>query len=117
MVSAMTEKCRAGVYAIRNIVTGQVYVGASIQVGWRWREHQWGHRCSYALNKSWIEYGDDAIRFEVLEYVEDISNLKGREQYWIDELDARCPIHGFNLRNAIVRQWKPCSRCAKEQAA
>jgi predicted GIY-YIG superfamily endonuclease len=41
MVSAMTEECWAGVYVIRNVVTEQVYVGASIRLGYRWREHQW----------------------------------------------------------------------------
>jgi group I intron endonuclease len=118
MVSAMTEECWAGVYVIRNVVTEQVYVGASIRLGYRWREHQWGGgRSTYMVQKSWIECGEDCMRFEVLEHVEDVSHLKEREQYWIDELDARCPKHGLNKRNPIPRPWKPCSRCAKEQAA
>jgi hypothetical protein len=114
MVSTMTEKCRAGVYAIRNIVTGQVYVGSSADFDVRRRQHSGRSGGSLKVQKSRREHGAGCVNFEVLERVNDGARLKEREQYWIDKLDACCPVHGFNEHNPIPSPFptsRSCSQC------
>jgi hypothetical protein len=79
----------ANVYAITNSVTGQRYIGSSLDD--RLRGHQWtlaiGQCSSRALQTAWNEYGEEAFSFEILETVSDASQLRKREQFWIDSFD------------------------------
>jgi hypothetical protein len=78
-----------GVYKIKNIKTNLVYIGSSIHIERRWKEHQYrlqnnAHH-SYKLQNSYNRSKDKSIfHYEVIEEVQDASKLKEREQYWID---------------------------------
>ena len=60
-----------GIYLIENTVNGRCYIGASIRVGRRWREHvyslQHGYHHNAVLLADWKLYGESAFRFELLE--------------------------------------------------
>lgn len=62
------------VYAIRNTTTGRVYVGATRNVGTRWRQHisdlKAGRHCSAELQRDWVAYGAEKFTFQVLQIVD-----------------------------------------------
>jgi group I intron endonuclease len=81
-----------GIYAIRNTVNGKIYVGSSVHIGRRRRDHMRQLKTSTHKNNrlqaAWIKYGAVAFEFEVLEHVHDRFRLIEREQHWITELKA-----------------------------
>jgi len=80
----------AGVYVIRNVVNGKVYVGSSRNVGKRLGGHraqlEGGRHANLLLTRAWIKYGPDAFAAELLERVDAPSELLVREQAWLDDL-------------------------------
>ncbi len=92
---------RSGIYCIRNMVSGRLYVGSAVFIEKRWTLHRSllnrGRHHSITLQRSWIKYGASAFSFEILEIVEDKAALVGREQHWIDEFNSSCPRVGYNI--------------------
>ena len=78
----------AGVYAIRNRVSGRLYIGSAFNIARRWQ----GHRArlllgahSSELQKDWNFYGEDGFLVDHLEVVKASSAaLLEAEQRWID---------------------------------
>lgn len=77
-----------GVYAIHCLANGRRYVGSSINIENRWSTHRselnLNKHYSADLQKDYNLHGKDQIVYSVIEYVEKDTNLKRREQYWID---------------------------------
>jgi len=90
----------AGIYCIRNIVSGRVYVGSAVKIKDRWRLHRSrlnrGKHHSVLLQRSWTKHGSEAFSFEVIENVP-AEQLIAREQFWIESIDACNPQTGFNV--------------------
>lgn len=86
-----------GIYAIRCLPDGRVYVGQSRRIMGRWRDHlrelREG-RGSPKLQKAWDQYGPCQFSFEVLEDVTNPDDMKGLEQHYIDTL--RSVTDGLN---------------------
>lgn len=88
-----------GVYCIRCIPTGRVYVGSAVRISVRWKVHQKvlrSGRGNSKLRRAWNKYGEESFSFEVLEVVSDRAMLLDREQHYMDALDA--VTKGFNCR-------------------
>lgn len=81
-----------GVYEIRNTVNGKKYVGSSIDIEKRWREHRHhlnkGAHGNSHLQAAWDKYGSKVFAFRVIEQVDDIQSLVQREQWWLDNVRA-----------------------------
>lgn len=79
----------SGIYAIRNEVSGKMYVGSAIDIARRHAKHRYqlrtGKHPSKHLQASWDKYGEEVFEFAVLEEC-DSHLLIEREQHWIDEL-------------------------------
>jgi hypothetical protein len=77
-----------GIYSITNKLNGHRYVGSSINISRRKTEHfnllRKGVHHSQYLQNAWNKYGESMFIFSSLEFVEDISILIEREQWWID---------------------------------
>lgn len=91
----------SGVYVIRNIVNGKVYVGSSFRLKARWKQHT-SHlkrhaHCNQYLQRSWDKHGAENFVFDVLEEVVGKANLTAREQYWMDTLNAYHEGGGLNV--------------------
>lgn len=76
---------KSGIYRIKNIITGDCYVGSSVNIEKRLRDHQrlfrlGLHNNAYMQN-SYNKYGVDAFVYNVLDYCE---NILEREQMYID---------------------------------
>ena len=89
-----------GVYAIRHIASGRVYVGSSLDVYGRWASHTKalikGRHHSIHLQRAWTKYGSDAFEFVVLEWC-DAEERVAREQCYIDLHRASDKAYGFNI--------------------
>jgi len=81
-----------GIYAIRNKITNQQYVGSAVSFKHRWDLHllqlkKETHHSRYLL-RSWKKYGPNSFDFIILEQVKDKNNLLIREQWWMDNSDS-----------------------------
>jgi len=78
-------KGRSGIYEIKNIITGDVYIGSSKDMAARWRRHKRdlraGKHHSRYLNRAWAKYGEDAFKFTVLDFVS-IERLHSEEMWY-----------------------------------
>lgn len=76
-----------GIYKITNQLTGDSYIGQSVQIEDRFDEHKnpnnWNREQNKRLYQAFIEFGLRNFTFEVIEECK-IEELNQREQYWID---------------------------------
>lgn len=95
----------AGVFQIKNTITGKVFLGSTVNLESWANRHRFmltlnGHP-NAALQQDWNTYGSDAFLFEILEEVnvDDSPNFKLNdeltllEQIWIEEFqpfEERC---------------------------
>lgn len=91
----------SGIYAIRNVVNGKVYVGSAVNLRIRWKNHRNGlikqtHHNRH-LQGAFNKYGESNLQFIVLEFVSDVNSLVNREQVHIDSHQAANKKYGYNL--------------------
>lgn len=90
-----------GIYAIRHVASGKLYVGSSVDVHKRRREHRSalkrGDHANARLQNAWNKYGPGAFVFEILEIVDDLRDLIPREQAAIDHFDSSSRTKGYNI--------------------
>lgn len=90
----------SGIYIIGNILTNKVYVGSACTLKSRIRTHRarlnLKKHHSLKLQNSWNKHGHESFVFEVIEYVEDKTNLIVREQFWMDYYKA-ATTEGYNV--------------------
>ena len=99
MSQPQKPKITSIIYRIFNVMTGQSYVGQSIEHRVRIRNHfralkkkiHVNHRLQEAYNKC----GKDAFRVEILERVVSFEDLDKREIHWIALFDSH--YNGYNL--------------------
>jgi group I intron endonuclease len=79
----------SGIYGIKNIVNGKIYVGQASDIHWRWVHHQSDLRNNRHHNKhlqySWNKYGEQNFDFYIIEECS-IDDLDEKENYWINKL-------------------------------
>lgn len=84
-----------GIYKIRNIINGNIYIGSAVNINGRWSQHisrlKMRKHHSNHLQNAWNKYGSDAFEFLVIEECE-VSKLIEREQYFIDTLSPKYNI-------------------------
>jgi group I intron endonuclease len=92
------ESC--GVYLVRNIIDGKVYVGSSVYVETRWRSHvnllNAGTHSNRHLQSAWSKYGKDAFEFSIIEICPE-GALIIREIVWVQYYDSMNDNKGYNL--------------------
>ncbi len=75
----------SGVYAIEIAATGRRYIGSAFDIGVRWRAHVWmlrrGKHWNQTLQLAFYENGLQALRFRIVEAVEDQWRLAEREEF------------------------------------
>lgn len=91
-----------GIYKITNKINGKMYVGQSIDIFDRWRQHEQNHRLklsNFAIYRAFDKYGFENFEFSVIEETTK-EQLDEREVYWIQTLhtylkDPLC--NGYNM--------------------
>lgn len=90
---------KPGVYMIKNTVNGKIYIGSSVDMKRRARQHyhsfKKGHGNSL-LDRAYKKYGEDSFTFSVLEYCEE-STIRVLEQSYIIKYDTLNKSIGYNL--------------------
>ena len=84
-----------GIYCLRCVLDGKVYVGQSIDIHERIRRHLSGEKRCKGLWRAIQKHGKDAFIVEILELCSEDS-LSDRECHWIAALDCIAP-NGYNL--------------------
>ena len=101
-----------GIYKIENKVNGKVYVGQSVNIETRWKNHRCelnrGTHYNDYLQRSWNKYGSNNFDFVVIEECSK-DDLDDRETYWIDYYNSCDFLHGYNsqLGGAGDLMYKP----------
>ena len=76
------------IYAIVNNVTRDMYVGSSVGVNRRWSAHRnlLTKKCHYnsRLQRAYDKYGSGAFDWEIIQFVDDKTQLLAREQFWMN---------------------------------
>ena len=77
------------IYKIRNVVNNKFYIGSTVDSRKRFWEHRkhlrnGTHDCIH-LQRSWNKYGEDCFKFEIVEQLNDRSELYPAEQKWLDQ--------------------------------
>lgn len=91
----------SGVYCIKNNINNKIYVGSSINIGKRLSGHRTDLRGGYHgnehLQRAWNKYGEISFKFDFLEIVSKESDIRNREQFWMDCLKVMDPNKGYNI--------------------
>jgi group I intron endonuclease len=113
------QKQISGIYYIKNIIDGKVYVGSSCNINRRWKEHKsdlrrGDHRNGH-LQNAWVRDGESNFRFGILEEVAVWfdkptsqqktclkDNLEFWEQIYIDNYDASNKECGYNIYSVVL---------------
>ncbi len=90
----------SGIYQIRCLANGKVYVGSAVDLKARWKAHcgllSRGNHHSVILQNAWTKHGADQFVFEVLEIVGNKADLIRIEQEYLDRFQPFAPTDGFN---------------------
>ena len=81
-----TFKKVRGIYKVTNKINGKVYIGQSVDIGRRWREHMTAKDEIY-FHKAIQKYGVENFEWEVIERCKK-KDLDEREIYWIEYYDS-----------------------------
>jgi group I intron endonuclease len=90
----------SGIYQIRCMPTGKIYIGSAVDLRERWEHHRQslrrGDHRNLHLQNAWDKYGEASFEFSVLELV-DVPALLSAEQKWIDGTGCVDRDIGFNI--------------------
>lgn len=111
----MNNDC--GVYRIKNVETGKLYIGSSKTIARRFYCHRWdlrrGSHHSPLLQRAWKKYGEAAFTFEIIVICSE-NNLLFYEQAAMDLYRAYDPAFGMNISSIAGRS---CVEWTKERRA
>ncbi len=92
-----------GVYVIRNSITGSVYVGSSVKVEVRWKEHsnalRHGGHPNKVMQTDWDKLSAETFSMEFVEQCSSLRTLGPSEQRWVDRfLEEGVPLYNKQTR-------------------
>lgn len=102
-----------GIYKITNIKTNAVYIGQSSNIKNRWKYYmklKCKKQCK--LYESFIKFGLENFKFEILEISNCSATRNIREQYWIDYYDSTSSFH-LNMKKGGGVSSKKERICSK----
>lgn len=121
--SMLTRSHESGVYEIRNIANGKVYIGSAKRFNFRWNTHRYflrkGSHHSAHLQAAWNRYGEKAFEFKKL-LVCSVENMIMYEQIMMDGYKSADRLHGYNARpiaESMLGFKQPPEAIAKIRAA
>jgi len=103
-----------GIYKITNNINNKVYIGQSINIEQRWKNHKHfeKERENYPLYKAFQKYGINNFSFEIIEECEP-EELNEKEEYWINYYDSY--DNGYNQTSGGDGRRDDCIKISNEQ--
>lgn len=91
-----------GIYKITNKVNNKCYIGQSIHIEERWKQHQskyeQNRKADLPLYKAFNKYGLENFSFEIIEKCKE-QELNLKEIYWINHFNSLVHENGYNIRS------------------
>lgn len=110
----------AGIYIIKNLANGKVYVGSSANISARWCKHrialEAGTHHSVKLQRAWAKYGRDAFSFEVVAIEKNREKRLALEQQFIDSLGVAGSPSGYRHTAEAIAKISATQRGKKKPA-
>lgn len=84
----------SGIYKITNKINNKIYIGCSKNIEYRWIAHKSESILeqyppyNYSIHKAFRKYGIDNFNFEIIEIINDETQLFTKEKYWIKYYDS-----------------------------
>ena len=98
----MQEERKSGIYCIENMINHKKYIGQSININRRWKNHirnlNNGCHNNVYLQNAWNKYGSDNFYFYILEQCNQ-EDLDVREIFYIDLFNTDDRNSGYNLKS------------------
>lgn len=95
----------AGIYKITNLVNNKCYIGQSRTLQRRLGQHRsklkHNKHDNQHLQNSYNKYTSENFKFEVIHYVDDISELNYWEEYYMNIYSSYLSTKGFNNQRCI----------------
>jgi hypothetical protein len=89
----------SGVYQLRCLPNGKIYIGSAVDLQNRWEHHyrslRRGNHHNIHLQNAWNKNGEENLEISIVEFAEP-SNLLEIEQKWMDKRGCFDGIIGFN---------------------
>ena len=122
-----------GIYKITNNINGKIYIGQSINIYERWKQHEYkAFNCNEkaynsAIHQAYRKYGIENFSYEIIEECSP-EQLDAREIYWIKQLNSLTP-NGYNItsggqyfkgasykinRGLLEKKVYYCKKCGKQ---
>lgn len=102
---------KPGIYKITNIQNGNFYIGSALYVSKRIQIHKSNLKANRHVNKhlqsAYNKYQQENFIYEVLEYIDDHTQLTSKEQYYIDSLNPEY--------NILTKAYSSCGYKHSEQ--
>lgn len=90
-----------GIYKITNTINGKSYIGKSENLAKRMKYHinslHNGSNKNIHLQNAYTNYGAGTFTIEILEEIQDDTDIDEREKYWIEYYKTYDREHGYNL--------------------
>jgi len=102
-IAANIEQAKAslkglsGIYCIRHITSGKIYIGQALDLFVRLQQHLNGSNSNILLQRAITKYGISNFEFIVVEFVADTSLLTTREQIHLDWLFSLSSELRYNI--------------------
>jgi predicted GIY-YIG superfamily endonuclease len=79
----------SGIYLIKHkTIKNLVYVGKSVNIEQRWKQHRAGVRSAKKLQKAFKTYGIEFFEFSILEEIKNLKEMGQKETQYIDFYDS-----------------------------
>lgn len=90
-----------GIYSIKNIINGKLYIGQSRDIDNRWFQHKNSlknntHR-NIHLQNAYNKYGENAFAYNIIEVILDEKELNSKEKIYIKHCQTNNIKYGYNL--------------------
>lgn len=93
-----------GIYYILNILNNKIYIGSSVHMKRRFKEHKRmlnnNEHFNNHLQKAWNKYGESSFEFGIIEVLEDtieLEEIREIEERYIEYFESFNPNVGYNL--------------------
>jgi group I intron endonuclease len=107
-----------GIYQIKNLINGKIYLGSSVNVFRRWWDHKGmlkrNTHTNIHLQRAWNKHGEENFEFKMIEVCTS-DKLLSREQFWIEWLDCCNDKIGYNLSKCTEAPARGAKRTLEQR--